>query len=157
MVKYRIIAVGKMKESYYQQAVEEYVKRMSRMAKCEIIEIEECALPANKSDADITKALEKEGNAVLDKLEGLVVVLDIDGELVDSQGIAERLQRARNSYSTVTFVLGSSYGLSNAVKQRANQRWSLGRITLPHRLARVVLTEQLYRALTITNNISYHK
>ncbi len=157
MIKYKIVAVGNIKEQYFAQAVDEYVKRMSRFVKTEICEVAECNFRGAPKEADIKRILTTEAKAVLSHLEGYVVVLDINGKLVDSTGIATALAKAAQNYSVVTFVIGGSYGLSDEVKQRADARWSLGAITMPHRLARVVLVEQLYRASTINNNIAYHK
>lgn len=157
MIKYKIVAVGNIKEKYFTDAIAEYTKRISRFAKTEIVEVAESVCSGTPKDSDIKRIVTEEGNAILSKLEGMVIVLDIAGKTVDSVEIADTLNKACQNYSTVTFVIGGSYGLSDQVKSRANQRWSFGRITMPHRLARVVLVEQLYRACTILNNVAYHK
>lgn len=156
-MKFRIVAVGKLKESYWRDAVAEYVKRISRFAKVEIIETEECLSRGTQTAGEIERVRNAEGEAILAKSEGYVVATDIDGTLVTSRQFAQLISEQKQRYSAITFVIGGSNGLSEAVKSRADARISFGRITLPHQLFRAVLCEQLYRACCIENNISYHK
>ena len=156
-MKLNIVAVGKIKESYFKDAIAEYTKRASRFVTMQIVEVEECTFNGIPNVAQIQKILDEEGKNILRKAEGCLVVLDIDGQLVDSVGLSQLVDKVAQTHSTVTFVIGGSYGLSNQVKQAASHRISLGRITLPHQLCRVVLTEQLYRACAIKNNTPYHK
>ena len=156
-MKFRIVAVGKLKESYWRDAVAEYVKRISRFAKVEIIETEECLSRGTQTAGEIERVRNAEGEAILAKAEGYVVATDIDGTLVTSRQFAQLISEQKQRYSAITFVIGGSNGLSEAVKSRADARISFGRITLPHQLFRAVLCEQLYRACCIENNISYHK
>lgn len=156
-MKFRIVAVGKIKEDYLKQAVSEYVKRISRFAKTEIVEVEECLSRTTQTAGEIERVKNIEGEAILSKLDGYVVAMDIDGELVDSVQLSKLISRQKLNFSTVTFVIGGSNGLSDSVKARADARISFGRITLPHRLFRVVLAEQIYRACCIENNVAYHK
>lgn len=156
-MKYKIVVVGKIKEKFYRDAIDEYVKRISRFGNVEIIETDErlfCGVP-NKKEIDII--LEGECKNILPKLEGYVIALDIDGKQLSSEDIAETLDKQKQQYSVFTFVVGGSYGLSAQIKERANLRLSFGKITLPHQLCRVVLCEQLYRACCIQNNAPYHK
>ena len=156
-MKFRIVAVGKLKENYWRDAVAEYVKRISRFAKVEIIETDECLSRGTQTAGEIERVRNAEGEAILAKSEGYVVATDIDGTLVTSRQFAQLISEQKQRYSAITFVIGGSNGLSEAVKSRADARISFGRITLPHQLFRAVLCEQLYRACCIENNISYHK
>ena len=156
-MKFRIVAVGKLKESYWRDAVAEYVKRISRFAKVEIVETEECLSRGAQTAGEIERVRNAEGEAILAKVEGYVIATDIDGTLVTSRQFAQLISEQKQRYSAITFVIGGSNGLSEAVKSRADARISFGRITLPHQLFRAVLCEQLYRACCIENNISYHK
>jgi len=145
-MKINIIAVGKLKESFWVEAISEYAKRLSRFCKLEITEVEE------------KKTIEEEGKEILKRLSGCAIVLDINGELVTSENFAARIQSAFNkSESCVTFIIGGSSGLSNEVKNKADASFSFGRVTYPHQLMRVILCEQIYRAFTIINNVTYHK
>lgn len=156
-MKFKIVAVGKIKESFFREAISEYVKRISRFATVEIAEVAECAFNGDPNDKQIEKIITVEGQEILQKVEGFVVAMDIDGKLVDSVELSNVIAKNKQTSSVFTFVIGGSHGLSQAVKSKANARMSFGKITLPHQLFRVVLCEQLYRACCIENNISYHK
>ena len=156
-MKFKIVAVGKIKESYLRDALAEYVKRISRFANVEIVEIDECLSKGAQRDLEIARVKSVEGQEILAKLEGYVIAMDIDGKLVTSEQLSEHIQAQKQFNSTFTFVIGGSNGLSDEVKQRADFRCSFGKVTLPHQLFRVVLAEQLYRACCIENNIAYHK
>lgn len=153
MLKLRVVAVGDVKESFYREAVAEYVKRLGKWTKTEIIEV-----PEASHLTDINKKREAEGEAVLAKTKGKVILLDVKGKKVSSEGIAELIdQSALSGESELTFIVGGSNGVSPAVKSKANLCISFGDITLPHQLFRVVLLEQLYRAETILHGAGYHK
>ena len=156
-MKFRIVAVGKIKESYLKDAISEYVKRIGRFASVEIVEVDECLSRGAQVAKEIERVIKQEGEAILQKLEGYVVAMDIDGKLVGSEQLSAQIQEQKQRYSTFTFVIGGSNGLSDEVKQRADARISFGKITLPHQLFRVVLCEQLYRACCIEHNVAYHK
>ena len=157
-MKFKIVAVGKIKESYLRDAIAEYVKRISRFATVEIVEVDEClATKGLPSDKEIAKIKFVEGQAILNKLEGYVVAMDIDGRELSSVELSSHIMERKQFDSTFTFVIGGSNGLDDAVKSRANLRCSFGKITLPHQLFRVVLVEQLYRACCIEHNVAYHK
>lgn len=156
-MKFKIVAVGKIKENFYRDAIAEYVKRTSRYATVEIAEVAECFFNGEPNGKQIDKILESESVAILQKCEGFVVAMDIGGKQVSSVELSDVIKTNKQNSSTFTFVIGGSNGLSQAVKDRANLRLSFGRITLPHQLFRVVLCEQLYRACCIENNVSYHK
>lgn len=156
-MKFNVVAVGKIKESYFKEAVAEYRKRTSRYANLQITEVDECAFNGIPNDSQTQKIINTEGKSILQKAEGCVVALDIQGKEIDSVGLSELIEKISQTDSSITFVIGGSYGLSEEVKRRADYRISLGKITLPHQLCRVVLCEQLYRACTIKNNVPYHK
>ena len=154
-----IIAVGKVKEGYFTDAVNEYKKRLSRFAKVEIIEVNDEKIPDNASEKEKTAILEREGAAVLGKIPAgaYVAAMCIEGKMTSSEALAEIIADAAMTRGKIAFVIGGSLGLSDAVKARADARISFGRITLPHQLMRVVLAEQIYRAFKINNNENYHK
>ncbi|MCR4662157.1 MAG: 23S rRNA (pseudouridine(1915)-N(3))-methyltransferase RlmH [Clostridia bacterium] len=146
MLKINIVAVGNIKEKFFRDAIVEYQKRISRFAKLEIIEIKE------------KDSIEEEAIDIILKLKGYKVALCVEGKLVSSEDIAKILNTAAvNGNSEMCFVIGSSTGLSDKVKQICDLKMSFGLVTYPHQLMRVILTEQVYRALTILNNITYHK
>ena len=156
-MKFKVVAVGKIKESYLREALAEYVKRISRFATVEIVEVDECLMKGTGSDKEIERVKLVEGQAILSKLEGYVVAMDIDGRELSSVELSAHIVQEKQYFSTFTFVIGGSNGLSDEVKSRANLRCSFGKITLPHQLFRVVLLEQLYRACCIEHNVAYHK
>ena len=156
-MKFRIVAVGKIKENYLKEAIAEYAKRISRYASVEIVEIDECLSKGTPCDKEIERVKQVEGEAILSKLEGYVVAMDIDGKQLSSTELSAHVAERKQFNSTFTFVVGGSNGLSDEVKSKADLRCSFGRITLPHQLFRVVLLEQLYRACCIEHNVSYHK
>lgn len=156
-MKFRIVAVGKIKENYFKDAVAEYVKRISRFATVEIVEVAESPFNGEPNAKQIEKIVETEGNAILQRCEGYVVAMDIDGKALDSVELSNLIKTQKQTNSTFTFVIGGSHGLSREVKSKASFRCSFGKITLPHQLFRVILCEQLYRACCIENNVSYHK
>lgn len=156
-MKIKIVAVGKIKESFFREAIAEYAKRLSRFVTFEIVEVAERTFNGEPSSKEIDKIVEIEGQAILQKTEGFVVAMDIGGKQVDSVELSELIVKNKLTNSTFTFVIGGSYGLSQEVKNAARLRLSFGKITLPHQLFRVVLCEQLYRACCIENNVVYHK
>ena len=146
-----------IKEKYFSQAIDEYVKRLSRFHQVEIIEVLEEKMPKNYSNADIDKVKEKECKALEDKFKGYVIVLDERGEQFQSKKMAENLTKISLNNSTITFVIGGSWGLTDKIRNKANLLLSFSKFTFPHQLMRVVLLEQLYRLTTIINNVPYAK
>ena len=161
MQKIDLICIGKLNAAYCAAGVAEYQKRLGAFCEFRIIELpEETISEKNASPAVIEKALEKEAKAILANVRkgAAIVALCVEGKLVSSGDLADCIaQRALSGAGDMAFVIGSSHGLSPQVKQAAAYKISLGRITLPHQLARLVLTEQLYRAFAINNHIKYHK
>lgn len=161
MQKIDLICVGKLNAAYFAQGVAEYQKRLSALCDFRIIELpEETIAEKNAGEALIQRALEKEGKAILASVRkgaGLVA-LCVEGKVISSEELAGLIaEKALSGAGDIAFVIGSSHGLSSEVKQAAAHKISLGRITLPHQLARLVLAEQLYRAFAINNHIKYHK
>ena len=153
MLRLVVVAVGDIKERFYKEAIAEYVKRLGRWAKTEIIEVSEAS---HLTDPEKKRA--EEGDAILKKLRGKVILTDVKGQKVKSEDIASLIKEsALSGESELTFVIGGSNGVSPAVKARADKTISFGDITLPHQLFRVVLLEQLYRAETILSGTPYHK
>ena len=159
-MKIKIVTVGKLKEKYLKDGIEEYSKRISRFATVDMIELADEKTPDRASDSENEKILELEGNRIISKIgdREFVIVFAIEGKTLSSEEFSKQLEQASiNGYSTLTFVIGGSLGLSPQVKKRANLFLSFGRLTLPHQLMRLVLTEQIYRAFTIQQGSPYHK
>ncbi len=154
----QLTAVGKLKEKWLRDAFSEYEKRLSRYCKLTLTELPEARLPESPSAAEIAAALESEGKAILQTVRGRLIALCIEGKMRSSEEFAAMLeQTALNGDSTVTFVIGSSFGLSDEVKKRADLRFSMSPMTFTHQIARVLLMEQLYRAFQISSGGKYHK
>ena len=156
-----LICIGKMNAAYFAAGVEEYRKRLGGFCNFRIIELPETALAdKNASDKQIAKALHTEADAILASVRkgAYLVALCVEGKQISSEELAEMLaQRAGSGAGDIAFVIGSSHGLDDRVKQAAKARISMGRITLPHQLARLVLCEQIYRAFSINAGSKYHK
>lgn len=161
MLNLTVIAVGRLNAAYYKQAAAEYEKRLSAFCKVHVIELaEEAIAEKNASPAVIEKALEKEGKAILGNVRkgAAIVAMCIEGKQISSEELAQFLaDRAGSGAGDVAFVIGSSHGLADEVKRATALKFSMGRITMPHQLARLVLTEQIYRACTINAGMKYHK
>lgn len=156
-----LLCIGKLNASYFAAGVAEYQKRLGGFCNFRIVELPEVTIAdKNASEKQIAKALEKEGEAILHAVRkgAYLVALCVEGKQISSEELADLLaQRAGSGAGDVAFVIGSSHGLDERVKRAAQARISLGRITLPHQLARLVMTEQLYRACTINAGMKYHK
>ena len=155
-----IICVGKVKESFYRDAIGEYSKRLSRYCKLEIVEVADEKTPDGAGAAAAEQIMEKEARRILEKLrdDAFVCTLEIGGKKFSSEefsGWVEKL--AVNGTSHIAFVIGGSLGLHESVRKRANLAVSFSDMTFPHQLMRVILTEQIYRAFCIRNGTPYHK
>lgn len=156
----QIAAVGKLKEKYLVQGIAEYAKRLGPYVKLTLTEVSDEKAPETMSPAEEAQVREREGERLLAQLkpDAHVVALAIGGELWSSEDLAGQLDKlATYGRSHVAFVIGGSTGLSPAVLQRAQQKLSFGRMTLPHQLMRLVLVEQIYRAVKINRGEPYHK
>ena len=156
----RIIAVGKLKEQYWRDAVAEYSKRLGAYCSLEVIEVKESKLRANPSAADEEAVKAAEGEDILRHInkEDYVITLEIKGKGLSSEKLAEKLDGlALSGKSTVDFVIGGSLGLSSAVSNRADFKLSFSAMTFPHQMMRVILLEQIFRSFKINRNETYHK
>lgn len=156
----QLICVGKLKEKYLVQGIAEYSKRLAPYVKFHVSEIPDEQAPEKMSDAELEQVKDREGERILHhiKPDAHVVALAIDGQLWSSEDMALQLERlATYGKSNVIFVIGGSNGLSDAVLRRTNSKLSFGRMTLPHQLMRLVLVEQIYRAVKINRGEPYHK
>lgn len=148
----RIICVGKIKENYYKEAILEYKKRLGKYTKLEIIEI-------NDENMDIKTTIKKESENILKYIHesDYNIVMDITGKEFDSISLSKKIDEIFISKSTITFIIGGSYGLGECIKDKCDLRLSFSKLTFPHPLFRVILLEQLYRSFKILNNEEYHK
>lgn len=160
IMKITIIAVGKLKEKYWKQAIAEYEKRLSAYTKIDIIEVPDEKAPETMSDKEIEQVKEKEGQRILSKVkpQSTVITLEIQGKMLSSEGLAKELdQRMTQGASDFTFIIGGSNGLHQDVMKRSNFALSFSKMTFPHQMMRVVLLEQVYRAFKINRGEAYHK
>ncbi len=159
-MRIRIICVGKLKEKYLTDGIAEYCKRLGRFAKVEIVELSDEKIPDNPSDAICVRIVNTEGDKILSKIgkDEYVIALCVEGKLMSSEELAEKLASVTLAgHNTVTFIIGGSLGLSENVKGRADLRLSFSKMTFPHQLMRLILTEQIYRGFKINANEQYHK
>ena len=156
-MKVNVVCVGKIKEKYFTDAINEYAKRISRFADFRIIECAEFPVK-NQSVSEVLQSVEKEGEKILECVKGYVILTAIDGKTLDSVEISRLMSvKMTEGVSEITFVIGGSNGVSDDVKKRADFKISFGKVTYPHQLMRVILSEQIYRAFSIMNNLPYHK
>ena len=159
MIKVKIIALGKLKEKYWRDAIAEYSKRMGAFANFEITELAPKTLPDNPAEAQIEAALLSEAEMIIKAIPKTttVVALCIEGKMYSSEDLAKEIALASQNSGSITFIIGSSYGLHEKIKNLANVKMSMSKMTFPHQLARVVLSEQIYRAFKINEGSAYHK
>lgn len=159
-MRYRIISVGRIREKYFIEGIAEYLKRLNRYCKIEIVDgLEEKTSPRS-GEAQILQTLNREGERILALLDSdeTLVILDSNGQMMTSEELARHIDKWNTGGgSRVSMVVGGSWGLSDAVKKRAHLAVSLGKITLPHQMAVLVLTEQIYRGFRIIKGEPYHK
>ena len=149
----RIITVGKLKEDYLKDAKEEYLKRLNKYTKIEIVEVED-----SKIDQE-NIALEEEKERILKNIlpKSYLITLEIDGKEISSIELSNLIDKIQIEYSDITFIIGGSYGIHNEIKNKANYHLSFSKLTFPHQLFRILLLEQIYRSFKILNNEKYHK
>ena len=155
-----IVAVGKLKEKYLQQGIQEYMKRLSTYAKVQIVEVPDEKAPETLSDKEAERVKAREGERILAKIspEAYVITLEINGKMLTSEQLAEKIDElALYGKSKFVFVIGGSLGLGEAVMKRSNFALSFSKMTFPHQLMRLVLLEQVYRAWRINRGEPYHK
>ena len=160
MLGITIIALGKLKEKYLRDACDEYKKRLGTLCKLKIFELDPVKLSDNPSQTEIDKALEKEAKEIFSKIpqNAKVVAMCIEGKQMPSEKLSSFFEStAVSGKAEIVFIIGSSFGLDESVKKRADVRLSMSEMTFPHQLARVMLLEQVYRAFMISNSSKYHK
>ena len=159
-MRIKIYCIGKIKESYLKEGINEYLKRLLPYAKVEIIEVSDEPIKENPNKFDIESAKDKEGKKILKLIKNTdyLISLDLDQKEFKSESFAEFLMKnVEISGSNLSFVIGGSYGLSDELKRRSNNSFSLSKMTFTHQMTRLILLEQIYRAFKILNNEVYHK
>ena len=159
-MKITLVTVGKIKEKFFEDAIKEYSKRLSRYCKLEILQVADEKTPEGASETVELQIKEKEGQRILSLIrdDAYVIALAIEGKMLDSEELAERIEKLGVSgISQIVFVIGGSLGLSAQVMKRADYALSFSRMTFPHQLMRVVLLEQVYRGFKILAGEPYHK
>lgn len=157
-MKINIIVVGKIKEKYLKEAIEEYKKRLSKFCDLNIIEVSESVAKV-ENDSNIKKSIDDEAKNILAKIkEEYVIALDIDGKEYSTDELSDKIRDLTiRGNSTISFIIGGSYGLSLEIKKMADLRLSFSKLTFPHQLFRVIVLEQIYRVFKIINKEPYHK
>lgn len=160
MQRVTVLCVGKLKEKFYLEAAAEYVKRLQRFCKLELVELPESRLPESPSPAEVQRALAAEAAAIRERLPrgGAVIALCIEGKPCSSVELSRRMEELAVAGKTqLTFLIGGSVGLDESLKQQADWQLSMSPMTFPHHLARIMLLEQIYRAYQISAGTKYHK
>lgn len=156
MLKIRILCLGSIKEKYLKQGIDEYLKRLKPYANVSIIELPDSPIPSREEDCKIM--LKGEADKLQSKLEGITVLLDLEGKELSSEAMAQQIANwALYGNSTITFIIGSSLGVDESLKKQVDFCWSFGPLTFPHQLMRLVLLEQIYRFFKILSGEPYHK
>lgn len=160
MLSVKMICVGKMREKYFTDAFREYAQRLSAYCSFDCTELQETRLPDRPGDKDISRALDKEADAILKAMpkDAYVIALCVEGRKLSSEQLAALVRDCENSgRSRLCFLIGGSYGMSERIKQLADLKLSMSDMTFPHHLARVMAAEQIYRSFKILEGSAYHK
>ena len=158
MERVDIVCVGTLKEKYLRELCAEYQKRLTRFCKLNIVELAESKLPSDPSDKEIERALENEAKSILSATEGSYrIAMCIEGDNPSSEKLAKIMENAAAVKGRVSFIIGSSHGLADCVKNASDMRISMSRMTFPHQIARGMLLEQIYRTYMVRGGGSYHK
>ena len=159
MLHINVICVGKIKESFFRDAILEYSKRLSRFCNLTITELQDEKIPEKASKKIEQEIKEKEGQNIIShiKKDSYVIALDLTGKELDSVALSQKIENLSISNSSITFIIGGSLGLSNQVLKYCNEKLCFSKMTFPHQLIRIFLLEQIYRAFKIANNETYHK
>lgn len=158
-MKISIVASGKIKEKYLREGINEFVKRLKPFTQIEFLEINEEKMPDNPSPAQKTATLKAEGERLLKKVprNSYLIVLDVSGKLISSEELSHKIDTLTLSgHSHITFLIGGAFGLSQEIRNRADERISFSRMTFTHQMIRLLLTEQIYRAFKISRGEKYH-
>lgn len=159
-MKIKIVCVGKIKENFYKEAIAEYSKRLLKFSSFSIIEVLDEKTDEKASQKENDLVLSKEGKRILEQIgnDDYVISLCIEGKQFSSVELSQKLSEIMlNGYSSIAFIIGGSLGLSEEIKERSDMKLSFSKMTFPHQLMRVILSEQIYRAFKIINNEPYHK
>ncbi len=159
MIRINVVCVGKIKESFFRDAISEYSKRLSRFCTLNIIEIPDEKIPEKTNEKIEFSVKEKEGLNILNHLrkDSYVIGLDLNGKELDSISFSHKLENISQNNSNISFIIGGSLGLSKEVLNSCNELICFSKMTFPHQLIRIFLLEQIYRAFKISNNETYHK
>ena len=159
MLHINIISIGKIKEQYLKDAIDEYKKRLNKYCVLNITELPDEKIPNNASEKECLLVKDKEANLILNniKKDSYIICLDLKGKQFSSEEFANKIDNISINNSNITFIIGGSLGISNNVLNIANELVSFSKMTFPHQLFRVFLLEQIYRAFKINNNETYHK
>lgn len=160
MLRITVVCVGRIKEKFYVQAVDEYSKRLGRYCRLDVVELQDEKTPDNASEMENSRIKEKEGARILDAVAdgSYVIALAIEGRNPDSVELSKMIGKLSvDGVSHITFIIGGSLGLDKKVLERADYKLSFSKMTFPHQLMRVILLEQIYRGFRIMNNEPYHK
>lgn len=154
----KLIVIGKLKERYLRDGCDEYIKRLSKFCNLRVVELDEYKLSDKPSQKEIDNALFNEAKSILKHCEGYVISMCIEGTQISSQQLANKVQDVGvNGYGTITFVIGSSFGLDSSIKNSSDFKLSMSKMTFTHQISRMLILEQIYRAFQINNNGKYHK
>lgn len=159
-MKITVVCVGKVREKYLKDAIEEYIKRISRFCVVDIVEVTDYEIPDKTNESIEEKIKEKEGEEILKKIKAgsVTIALDIRGQMLDSCELAKKMDSYfLSGNSHISFIIGGSIGLGKNVLDKVNYRLSFSRMTFPHQLMRVILLEQVYRCMKISHGETYHK
>ena len=159
MISINVLCVGKIKEKFFKDAIEEYSKRLSKYCKLNIIELQDEKIPENASRKIEEKIKEKECENLINhiKKDSYIIALDLNGKEYDSIGLSKHIENLSNKTSNITFIIGGSLGLNNNIISKCHETICFSKMTFPHQLIRVFLLEQIYRSFKIANNEIYHK
>ena len=158
MIHINVICVGKLKETYLKDAINEYAKRLSKYCKINIVEVPDEPIPSNLNDKLSESIKQAEGNKILSFVKNSYVIsLDLKGKQYTSEEFSDKLEKLSLNNSSISFIIGGSLGLSNEVINKSNELICFSKMTFPHQLIRVFLLEQIFRAFKISNNETYHR
>ena len=160
MLHINIICIGKIKETFFKDSIDEYSKRLSKYCSLNIVELPDEKIPTNPSDKEISIIKDKEGQNILNNLkkDSYVICMDLKGKQYTYEDFSKKIENISiNNNSSITFIIGGSLGISNNVLNVSNELISFSKMTFPHQLFRVILLEQIYRAFKIIKNETYHK
>ena len=159
MISINILCIGKIKEKFFRDAIEEYSKRLSKYCKLSILELPDEKIPENVGSKIEEKIKEKECENLINhiKRDSYIIALDLNGKEYDSIELSKHIENLSNVTSNITFIIGGSLGLNNEILNKCNESICFSKFTFPHQLIRVFLLEQIYRSFKIANNETYHK